>query len=350
VGRIIGKGGESIRSIQELSKCKVNVDTANRYGRSGGGGDIRLVTVTLKGTDDQIGYAKSLIIEKVEEEKVLRRNIEVATKNRSSRMPAAPGSPPPPGAFDNPPLPSATANGVYSTSVSIAALKDRVKEVFVCCAYHPNDFWIQVVGRESIELDKLSDMMTEHYRGSPPEDTIFNVDDIVAAPFDYDSKMYRGRVLRVDEDMMEIAYVDYGDKRVVRQSDVRTMFPDFLALKFQSIQATLNLRCLNERWSDEAIAMFCDLTYCAQWKSLTAKVLDFLKPSNDSKDVIVWLDLVDRELNIRDQLIQSGYAVSNDMADGGVENGGNSNYNNPLKSYASVVASQDTNTELTSEL
>lgn len=35
VGRIIGKGGESIRAIQDLSKAKVNVDTANQFQNKG---------------------------------------------------------------------------------------------------------------------------------------------------------------------------------------------------------------------------------------------------------------------------------------------------------------------------
>jgi hypothetical protein len=53
------------------------------------------------------------------------------------------------------------------------------------------------MGRESIELDKLTDSMTEWYTqlqmagaaSTNPLDNEFDVGDIIAAPFDVDSKM-----------------------------------------------------------------------------------------------------------------------------------------------------------------
>lgn len=47
------------------------------------------------------------------------------------------------------------------------------------------------MGRDSIELDKLCDTMTDYYHAHPNDrsEPQFNVGDIVAAPFEVDGKM-----------------------------------------------------------------------------------------------------------------------------------------------------------------
>lgn len=52
-------------------------------------------------------------------------------------------------------------------------------------------------------------------------------------------------------------------------------------------------RCIGEKWEDEVINEFCDLTYCAQWQSLTARVKDYLKDAEDGHDVI-WIEVLDK--------------------------------------------------------
>jgi len=54
--------------------------------------------------------------------------------------------------------------------------------------------------------------------------------------------------------------------------------------------------CIGERWMDDTINDFCDLTYCAQWQSLRAKVKDYLKDPNDHRDTI-WIELIDKVKN-----------------------------------------------------
>jgi len=54
-----------------------------------------------------------------------------------------------------------------------------------------------VMGRESIDLDKLTESMTDWYTQlqlagaslSNPDETEFSLGEIIAAPFDVDSKM-----------------------------------------------------------------------------------------------------------------------------------------------------------------
>lgn len=47
--------------------------------------------------------------------------------------------------------------------------------------------------------------------------------------------------MRIDENEAEVAYLDYGDRRVLPLTEIYELHPKFLQLRFQAIQATLNL-------------------------------------------------------------------------------------------------------------
>jgi hypothetical protein len=52
---------------------------------------------------------------------------------------------------------------------------------------------------------------------------------------------YRGKILKIENDSYEVIYVDYGDKRTLRKEELQKIHPEFLKLRFQAMQATLNL-------------------------------------------------------------------------------------------------------------
>lgn len=95
--------------------------------------------ITIKGSESQINIAKQLIVEKVDEERTLRKSIDVATANRTHRRGGG-GSPAFPGTSGA--GPSATSNS-GSIEPVLPLKQDGILEVFVSCVYHPNDFWIQ---------------------------------------------------------------------------------------------------------------------------------------------------------------------------------------------------------------
>jgi len=105
---------------------------------SGGADSGSHRNVIIKGTEEQIETARQLILAKVEEEQTLRRNIDIATQNRTPRRPNGPG-----------PSSVPAAAGQGAPNVDLAALNGNSVslcgelEVFVSCAYHPNDFFIQ---------------------------------------------------------------------------------------------------------------------------------------------------------------------------------------------------------------
>ncbi|CAG7826662.1 unnamed protein product [Allacma fusca] len=306
IGRIIGRNGETIRGIQDMSKAKVNIDSDRYEVREGDSEEYGVVM--LKGTQDQIDLAESLILEQVEEEKNFRNRIKgVAATRTPRRVNAAAAS------TDVRPQPQ-------DLPLSKPVLRPNgIVEVYVSCVYHPNLFWIQQVGQDSIELDKLGEAMTDHYsrensrKGTEDPEGDFQVGDIVASPFQLDDKMYRAKIISFDGTTAEVEYVDYGDRRNVSTNQLRAIAPTFLSLKFQAVEASLNLECPESKWPDDTITTFCDLSYCAQWKSLTAKVKGFLPDENgSSKNVAVCLELMDRESNIGDEMIKQGLATKRD--------------------------------------
>nr|CAD7450734.1 unnamed protein product [Timema bartmani] len=82
VGRIIGKGGETIRSISRASNAKITVENISQTNDKA----FMDRRVIIKGSVDQISLAKSMIEEKVEEDSEERRNIERSMASRSPRQ------------------------------------------------------------------------------------------------------------------------------------------------------------------------------------------------------------------------------------------------------------------------
>ena len=68
VGRIIGRGGDSVREIQRVSRCKVDIER----GALGEGMEKKIV---LKGVSEHISMAKQLIEDKVKEEDMMRNSV-----------------------------------------------------------------------------------------------------------------------------------------------------------------------------------------------------------------------------------------------------------------------------------
>ena len=64
VGMIIGRGGDSVREIQRVSRCKVDIDR----GALGEGMEKKIV---LQGTSEEINMAKELIEDIVKEEAMM---------------------------------------------------------------------------------------------------------------------------------------------------------------------------------------------------------------------------------------------------------------------------------------
>lgn len=274
-----------------------------------------LRTVTLKGTQQQIEVALELLEEKLEAEEKFRNKVKVMETNREER--------------------NRTENRAHlkKSSVKVSEsweeakldaasvrqenlpLTDGFLQVYVSAVEHPSHFWLQVVGTKALHLERLQTELTT-WVDTMEARTNFVLTDVVpgqlvAAKYEPDDPVYyRAKVLGENEKgQVDLYFVDFGDNTFADRSQVFKLRSDFQSFPFQAIECTLANAVptggVDSEWSEEAITAFEDLTYCAQWKMLHAKVVS---RSRQQKEQWPLVELVDQELNIGQELIRLNLA------------------------------------------
>uniref|UniRef100_A0A9L0SD44 Tudor and KH domain-containing protein n=1 Tax=Equus caballus TaxID=9796 RepID=A0A9L0SD44_HORSE len=357
VGRIIGRGGETIRSICKASGAKITCDKESE-------GTLLLSRlIKISGTQKEVATAKHLILEKVSEDEELRKRIAHSAEARVPRKqpisvrreevtepsgageptlwknagtgmePAAPLAVPPrkgggdmavvgpkEGSWEKPNDDSFQKSGAQTSpetsmfeipSPDFSFHADEFLEVYVSASEHPNHFWIQIIGSRSLQLDKLVSEMTQHYENSLPEDLAVHVGDIVAAPLPTNGSWYRARVLgTLENGNLDLYFVDFGDNGDCPLRDLRAL-SDFLSLPFQAIECSLaRIAPSGEQWEEEALDEFDRLTHCADWKPLVAKISSYVQTGIATWPKIYLYDTSNgKKLDIGLELVRKGYAV-----------------------------------------
>lgn len=326
VGRIIGKNGTVIRSISTQSSARINVD---RYysEKEASENTLRERRVVIQGTEEQVALAKSLILEKVEEHRVLKSQLEDAQNQRTPRK-----------NFKQQYLTSGDEaqkkEERHPAERLIASGGDGLMEVYVSAAESPSQFWLQVAGPRAVELDHLVEQMTEFYQQEENKELHklreLSVGQLVAAPFTFDGKWYRAEVIEVTEDDYDpdesdvtLLYVDYGDSSALKRKQVFELRTDFLRLRFQAIECSLaNVKPSGETWSDDATEQFVELTYVAQWRAVIAKVSGYKERQQGRRagSPVPCVELFDsvKDISVADELVKQGFAV---VADKAIKNG-----------------------------
>ncbi|XP_013205293.2 tudor and KH domain-containing protein [Microtus ochrogaster] len=355
VGRIIGRGGETIRAICKASGAKITCDKESE-------GTLLLSRlIKISGTQKEVAAAKHLILEKVSEDEELRKRIahsaetrvprkqpisvrrEVAEpggageaalwKNTDSSMePAAPleaplckgggdmaVTGPKEASWEKP----NDENFQYSDALSNPETSmfeipstdfssDEYREVYVSASEHPNHFWIQIIDSYSLQLDKLISEMTQHYNSTLPEDLILHVGDIVAAHLSLDGCWYRAQILgTLESGNLDLYFVDFGDNGDSPVEALRTLRSDFLSLPFQAIECSLaRIAPSGEQWEEAALDEFERLTHCAGWKPLVAKLSSDAQTGISTWPQIYLYDTSNgKKLDIGLELVRKGYAI-----------------------------------------
>nr|XP_023962778.1 tudor and KH domain-containing protein isoform X4 [Chrysemys picta bellii]XP_023962779.1 tudor and KH domain-containing protein isoform X4 [Chrysemys picta bellii] len=354
VGRIIGRGGETVRAICRSSGarvvCEKEMDNALCLTR----------LISLSGTRKEVTAAKQLILEKLSEDDAFRKKLALSAAARCLRkqplgvrredpgqqgeLPRPNGealcqlASPPQGAgdggrlaaeaLDQPqelraesesleepvmePSPAVPMFEVPSPDFSFHA--DEHLEVYVSASENPSHFWIQIVGSRSLQLDKLTGEMSQYYGSSSqsPEFPNVRVGDIVAAPYADHGAWYRARVLgTLENGNLDLYYVDFGDNGEAPLEALRALRSDFLSLPFQAIECSLaGIAPAGEQWEEDALDEFDRLTCCAEWKPLLAKISSYVQSG-----VCTWprIQLYDtshgQSLDIGEELVRLGHAV-----------------------------------------
>ncbi|NWV02663.1 TDRKH protein, partial [Ptilonorhynchus violaceus] len=373
VGRIIGRGGETVRGICRSSGARVEC----AHDPDGSLAPLRVIR--LLGTRKEVEAAKKLILEKLSEDKALRRELAQAAAARCPRKqplgtrrepgtlplplplpdgtvpegweerwdadwaPAAlpgpdPGwqEPPPAGSEgpetgneepeigneeledgnEEPGEPPVPKFEVPSPDFSFQA--DEHLDVYVSAAENPSHFWIQILGNRSLQLDKLTAEMGQFYESSAPVSPLcaappsVRPGDIVAAPYLEDGEWYRARVLgTLDNGHLDLYYVDFGDNGEAPPEALRALRSDFLSLPFQAIECSLaGIVPKGNAWEEAALDEFDRLTHCAQWTPLVARISSYSQSGLCPRpSVRLFTEIQGQSLDVGAELVRLGYAV-----------------------------------------
>nr|XP_033780628.1 tudor and KH domain-containing protein isoform X2 [Geotrypetes seraphini] len=359
VGRIIGRRGETIRVISKCSGAKV-------FCAREPDDDLVLTrTITVTGTQKEVEVAKQLIQEKVLEEEALKKKVLQSVSSRCQRKQpigvrrvdvgtgAKDGQalshqsgdfskslqdvPDHCKRAEEPISPSGlhkrTASDLeddLQASVTRESAEDVSKfeipspdfsfkadehlDVYVSASENPNHFWIQILGSRSLHLDKLTMEMSQFYESYSQSSELLSVGvgDIVAAPYIHDRLWYRAKVLGIlDNGNLDLYYVDFGDNGEASLEELRVLRSDFLSLPFQAIECSLSgIGPAGEQWSEEALNEFDQLTYCAEWKPLLAKLSSYSQTGVCTWPQVQLYDFSDgKSLEVGQELVRLGHAV-----------------------------------------
>ncbi|XP_064257713.1 tudor and KH domain-containing protein [Passer domesticus] len=340
VGRIIGRGGETVRAICRSSGARVEC------GHEPDASLAPLRVIRLLGTRAEVEAAKKLILEKLSEDRAFRRELAQAAAARCPRKqplgsrrepPVPPGSPggwqecwdadwapaagpgteagaepgegsAEPGEGEEPPLDKFE---VPSPDFSFPA--DEHLDVYVSAAESPGHFWIQLLGTRSLQLDKLTAEMGHFYQSSPPvPPPSVHAGAIVAAPYRDDGEWYRARVLGpLDNGHLELYYVDFGDNGQAPPEALRALRSDFLSLPFQAIECSLaGIVPSGGSWPEAALQEFERLTGCARWCPLVARICSYGPARTCPRPRLrLFAQRHGQSLDVGAELVRLGYAV-----------------------------------------
>ncbi|KAK2821062.1 hypothetical protein Q5P01_024021 [Channa striata] len=360
-GRIIGRGGETMKLITRTTGAKVSCSKEKTHGPGAKG------NVTITGTKEEVKQAKELILEKVKEDTMVRTKIFQLSALRQKRghiavnpRPGCGETDEPLGLNNNGPYPQTEKNElVYDNvtteesenisnmmeeqkvntdtedeemNISIESLSEISKfeipspdlsfqpdehlEVYVSASENPNHFWIQILGVRSLQLDKLIEEMNRFYTsGSPTEHRVETivVGDIVAAPYRDHGTWNRARVLGVlGCGLVDLYYVDFGDNGELPRDSLCRMRSDFLSLPFQAIECSLaGVRPKGEVWTEAALDEFEQLTHCASWRPLQAKLCSYFHSDTSSWPSVKLYDNSEgKTVDIGEELVRHGHAIN----------------------------------------
>ncbi|XP_071779022.1 tudor and KH domain-containing protein isoform X2 [Centroberyx gerrardi] len=229
-GRIIGRGGESLKLITRTTGARVVCPKERTQGLEAKG------KVTITGTRQEVRQAKEMILEKVRDDMAVRKKISQSSALRQKRRPQDPEGQRP-DIMETEPTAGLNNNGPYSLkaeekglvqangttgepekmcdeaqelkatdpgnkeeeeeededeaeeeeeeeiispdslsevskfeipSPDLSFQPDEHLEVYVSASENPNHFWIQILGVRSLQLDKLTEEMSRFYNSSTP--------------------------------------------------------------------------------------------------------------------------------------------------------------------------------------
>lgn len=335
IGRLIGKGGKTIREMCLSSGAKMEISKFENYK-----GPNELRVVKLMGSRSQIDALLDLIAEKIEQEEQFRDKVSASAANREVRSGQARHGKehvqlkPVPATSEKDLWESDTHNGATKQD-SLPNKTNDYFEVYVSAVENPSHFWVQMVGSKALHLEWLQEQITAFASTAEAKQNYRLTDvvqgEMVAARFEEgDSIYYRAKILgEVPDNKVDLYFVDFGDSSYANKEDVFKLRSDFTNFPHQAIECQLvNVEPKGGTWSEEAISYFEDAVYCAQWKVVYCRVVSHAPHSQFGK-LTPLVQLVDtsgtKDIDIGAALVDNGFAVAVDTTNQKAKPAGASN-------------------------
>lgn len=213
IGRVIGHRGETIRNIERISKARVRVERES-HARTG---EKKCI---ITGTEEQASAAANMVRDEIAQEAIEQKSRghgPRATRNAATVLPTA----------------DQCQLGIEPVDVDWPTLSSRLPptsnnlvDVFVSSTCHPHCFWVQTISEAGKGLEELTHVMTQYYssQGSAVEVlSKVKVGDVCAALFVDDGKWYRSRIMSIQDNEVDVLFLDFGDSQFMSRQDIRAL-------------------------------------------------------------------------------------------------------------------------------
>lgn len=177
-------------------------------------------------------------------------------------------------------------------------------EVIITHALSPSEFWIQLFENRS-KLDALMKSISEKYQEEDHQIVEnFEIGKFCIASYSLDQSWYRAMITDVQNDNIELLYVDYGNKETVSKCNIREILPELKNIPIQAVKCALTaIYPDNKTLNEEICALFQEIVISDE-KVFQA---EFKNKQNDHYEVT----LFDNGIDIKDILIQKESASAN---------------------------------------
>lgn len=282
-GHVIGKGGQNIREICDVSGAKVKVDNSSSLGS--------LKRVTISGITTQVDTAKLLVQEKVDLHNLLREKDRLKASVKV--------------------LESTTQPTKQFKTIDLPDTQEFF-QVFVSSFGTPDHIWIQLVNEEGLKLDALNKELTETYGKMDVGEeqlTIGNIGSLCIAPFEHDDQWYRASIKSIHPDRTaDVYYIDFGNVARVNLDSLKKIRESYQELPAHAVECYLPITPEGPFWSKEGESLFQEVSKCANWIPLNARVIGNKAVDGFSYPVLELIDNHSKDLNVCGQLVERGEA------------------------------------------
>ena len=195
------------------------------------------------------------------------------------------------------------------TQVQPVEIKERTidnKEIVIVEVEDAFKLWVQYLGEEAQELDRLMGAIDEHFRSKPPLEGSFTpkAGELCASCFT-DNVWYRARVVRVVSlSEIQIFYIDYGNCETVSVERLTALPMEFRTLPPQAVEVHLALiaKPPTAEWEEEAVNFIRD-------NCVNAKFMSNAEYNVGGKQYVTIFD-ADMKTDLGEMMISNGFAIA----------------------------------------